>query len=169
MQKRLTLEERLIVALRRITRSVDTHSDFMQRNFGLTGPQLTILRVINRLQPISAGEVARSSNFNPGTLTGILARLEANGFISRRRRAPDRRTVILQSTAAGNRVLAEAPFLLRQHCLDAIADMPAAEQATLLNSLEHFAQLMEVDSPIAAPNPDQPPSNVDTISGRGVL
>jgi DNA-binding MarR family transcriptional regulator len=168
MQKHLTLEERVIVALRRITRSVDMHSDFMQRNFGLTGPQLTILRVIKRLQPISAGELARTANFNPGTLTGIFDRLEANGFISRKRHAPDRRTVILRLTAAGNRVLAEAPFLLRQHCLDALDAMPADEQAALLNAVERLAHLMEADSPIAAPRPDRSPDTVDQISGRGV-
>src|SRR5437588_8989066 len=99
MQKSLTLEERVIVALRRITRSVDMHSYFLQRNFGLTGPQLTILRVIKRLQPISVGDVARTANFNPGTLTGIVDRLEAGGFVSRKRQAPDRRTVILRLTA----------------------------------------------------------------------
>jgi DNA-binding MarR family transcriptional regulator len=157
MQKSLTLEERVIVALRRITRSVDIHSDFMQRHFGLTGPQLTILRVIKRLQPISAGELARTANFNPGTLTGIFDRLEANGFISRKRHAPDRRTVILRLTAAGNRVLAQAPFLLRQHCLDALDAMPADEQAALLNAVERLAHLMEADSPIAAPSPDKLP------------
>jgi DNA-binding MarR family transcriptional regulator len=168
MQKSLTLEERVIVALRRITRSVDIHSDFMQRQFGLTGPQLTILRVIKRLQPISAGELARTANFNPGTLTGIFDRLEANGFISRKRHAPDRRTVILRLTAAGDRVLAQAPFLLRQHCLDALNAMPTDEQASLLNAVERLADLMEADSPIAAPSPDLLSGDVDTTSGRGV-
>ena len=168
MQKNLTLEERVIVALRRITRSVDIHSDFMQRHFGLTGPQLTILRVIKRLQPISAGKLARTANFNPGTLTGIFDRLEANGFISRKRHAPDRRTVILRLTAAGNRVLAQAPFLLRRHFLEALGAMPADEQAALLNAVERLAHLMEADSPIPAPSPDPLSDDVETISGRGV-
>lgn len=170
MQSGLTLEERLIVALRRITRSVDMHSDYLQRNFGLTGPQLTILRVIKRLQPISVGDVARSANFNPGTLTGIVDRLEASGFVSRKRQAPDRRSVILRLTAAGDRVLANVPFLLRDRCLQSLESMPAADQTNLLKALEHLAQLMEADSPIAAPEPDQPPvmdePTDDAMAGR---
>jgi DNA-binding MarR family transcriptional regulator len=147
MQSDLTIDERVIIALRRITRAVDIHSDFLQRNFGLTGPQLTILRVINRLQPVSAGELARSANFNRGTLSGILDRMEANGFVSRNRYSPDRRSVILKLTAAGRRVLAEAPYLLRDRFLYELNRMAASEQAALLKTLEQTASLMEADSP----------------------
>src|SRR6516165_2931601 len=129
MSEELTIEERVIIALRRITRAVDIHSDFMQRNFGITGPQLTILRVINRLEPVSAGELARSANFNRGTLSGILDRLETHGFVKRHRSPPDRRTVILKLTAAGKRVLAEAPYLLRSHFLHELERMADPEQA----------------------------------------
>ncbi|HEY3965084.1 MAG TPA: MarR family winged helix-turn-helix transcriptional regulator [Planctomycetaceae bacterium] len=149
MQNQLTVEERVIVAIRRITRSVDIHSDFLKRNFGLTGPQLTILRVVKRLQPVPAGEVARTANFNQGTLTGIFDRLESNGLVSRTRHAPDRRTVMLRLTAEGDRVLAAVPFLLRKRCLESLETMPASEQALLLKMLEHLAHLMEDDSPIA--------------------
>src|SRR5258708_6526989 len=151
MQNDLSIDERVIIALRRITRAVDIHSDYMQRNFGLTGPQLTILRVINRLQPVSAGELAKSANFNRGTLTGILDRLEANGFVSRNRLAADRRSVILKLTAAGKRVLDEAPFLLRDSFLEELNQMSAAEQTNLLHTLEKTASLMEADSPGESP------------------
>jgi DNA-binding MarR family transcriptional regulator len=147
MPDELTIEERVIIAIRRITRAVDIHSDFMQRNFGITGPQLTILRVIKRLEPVSAGELAKAANFNRGTLSGILDRLESNDFVKRRRSPPDRRTVILKLTAEGKRVLAEAPYLLRDHFLKELNQMVAEEQAALLKTLEKTASLMEADSP----------------------
>jgi DNA-binding MarR family transcriptional regulator len=156
MHSDLSIEEQVIIAIRRITRAVDIHSDYMQRNFGLTGPQLTILRVIHRLQPVSAGELAKSANFNRGTLTGILDRLEANGFVSRNRYAPDRRSVILKLTAAGRRVLAEAPYLLRTRFLEELNRMTAPEQAALLNTLEQTARLMEADSPGEISESDTP-------------
>jgi DNA-binding MarR family transcriptional regulator len=163
MQSDLSIEERVIIALRRITRAVDIHSDFMQRNFGLTGPQLTILRVVNRLQPVSAGELAKSANFNRGTLTGILDRLELNGFVSRNRYAPDRRSVILKLTAAGRRVLAEAPYLLRDRFLQELNQMTSPEQAALLNTLEKTASLMEADSPGEVPGNDMPGTKDDAV------
>jgi len=159
----LPIDERVIIAIRRITRAVDIHSDFLQRNFGLTGPQLTILRVINRLQPVSAGELARSANFNRGTLTGILVRLEVNGFVSRHSDPPDRRMVILKLTAAGRRVLAEAPYLLRDRFLEELNRMSAPEQAALLKTLEQTASLMEADSPGEIPE-DNPHGADDKAS-----
>ena len=161
MQNDLSIDERVIIALRRITRAVDIHSDYMQRNFGLTGPQLTILRVISRLQPLSAGELAKSANFNRGTLTGILDRLEANGFVSRNRLPSDRRSVILKLTAAGKRILDEAPFLLRDRFQEELNRMSPAEQAAMLTTLEKTASLMEADSPGEATGTDtgnEPPS-----------
>ena len=67
---------------------------------------------------------------------------------------PDRRSVILKLTAAGRRVLAEAPYLLRTHFLDELNRMAPPEQTALLTTLEHTASLMEADSPgeVAAEN-----------------
>jgi hypothetical protein len=55
--------------------------------------------------------------------------------------------VILKLTAAGKRVLDEAPYLLRSHFLQELEKMAAPEQAALLNTLERTASLMEADSP----------------------
>ena len=98
MPNNLNVEEQLILALRRITRAVDIHSSSLQREFGLTGPQLTALRVIQTLQPVSAGVLARTANIGYATLTGILDRLEKQGFAIRTRDADDRRTVIVTVT-----------------------------------------------------------------------
>ncbi|MBS0262726.1 MAG: MarR family transcriptional regulator [Planctomycetes bacterium] len=161
MSDELALDERVIIALRRITRAVDIHSDFMQRNFGITGPQLTILRVIDRLEPLSAGDLAKSANFNRGTLSGVLDRLESRGFVKRHRAPPDRRTVTLKMTAAGKQVLAEAPYLLRNHFLDALNRMTPVEQSSLLQTLEQTACLMEADSPDDQPVPPPPATSAE--------
>jgi|GEM_PF-2079919 len=165
MDHELSIDERVIIALRRITRAVDIHSDYMQRNFRLTGPQLTILRVINRLQPVSAGELAKSANFNRGTLTGILDRLEANEFVSRTRLPSDRRSVILELTAEGKRVLDEAPFLLRDQFLEELNRMSSDEQAALLTTLEKTASLMEADSPGEVAESDMTAESPSTKDG----
>lgn len=159
MPDELALDERVIIALRRITRAVDIHSDYMQRKFGITGPQLTILRVIDRLEPISAGDLAKSANFNRGTLSGVLDRLESRGFVKRHRAPPDRRTVTLKMTAPGKQILADAPYLLRNNFLDALNRMTAEEQTMLLNTLEQTASLMEADSPddLPAEGPNETP------------
>jgi DNA-binding MarR family transcriptional regulator len=146
MPNSLDLEEQVILSLRRITRAVDVHSNFLQRAYGLTGPQLTALRVVARLQPVSAGNLARDANIGYATLTGILDRLEKHELVLRNRHPDDRRTVMISMTEAGSRLLAAAPSLLQTSLCRELGRIPAAERTTLLNTLVRVAELMEADS-----------------------
>jgi len=147
MHSNLTTEEKVIVALRRITRAADIHSHLLQRDYGVTGPQLSTLRVIHRLQPVSTGALARSACIGYATLTGILDRLEERGYVTRARDPADRRTVILNMTDEGSRLLASAPSLLQTRLRDELLRMPPDEQSVLLGSLLRVADLMEADGP----------------------
>jgi DNA-binding MarR family transcriptional regulator len=147
MTNDLTFEEQFIVALRRITRAADIHSHLLQRKFGVTGPQLSTLRVIQRLQPVSAGGLARAAHIGYATLTGILDRLEANGHVTRKRDPADRRTAVLTITKAGKRLLASAPSLLQTRLLETLKRMPEADRTALLDALRKVGGLMEAESP----------------------
>ena len=147
MQSHLTVEEQLIVALRRITRAADIHSHLLQRDYGVTGPQLSTLRVVHRMQPVSTGALARAAYIGYATLTGILDRLEEHGYVTRTRDPADRRTVILNMTKEGEHLLSSAPSLLQTRLYDELKRMPSGEQAALLNSLTRVAGLMEADGP----------------------
>ncbi len=149
MQNNLTFEEKLIIALRRITRAADIHSHLLQREYGVTGPQLSTLRVIHRLQPVSAGDLARAAHIGYATLTGILDRLEAHGHVIRKRDPADRRTAVLKMTKAGERLLASAPSLLQTRLRDEVEKMPEADRQALLDSLLKVGGLMEAETPPA--------------------
>src|SRR4029077_12474329 len=135
MQSPLSVEDQVIVSLRRITRAADIHSHLLQRDFGVTGPQLSTLRVIHRLQPVSTGTLARAAYIGYATLTGILDRLEERGYVTRTRDSADRRTVILKMTAAGEKLLASAPSLLQNRLRDELRRMSEAERSALLKAL----------------------------------
>ena len=145
MLNSLTIEDHVIVALRRITRAADIHSHLLQRDFGITGPQLSTLRVVHRMQPVSTGALARAAVIGYATLTGILDRLEEHGYVTRTRDPSDRRTVILKMTKEGERLLASAPSLLQNRLREELARMPASEQTAVLNSLLRIATLMEAE------------------------
>lgn len=152
MEHNLTAEEQIIVALRRITRAADIHSHFLQRDFGITGPQLSTLRVVHRLQPVSTGALARAACIGYATLTGILDRLEDNGCVTRTRDANDRRSVILKMTKAGERVLSSAPSLLQTRLREELTRMSERERTNILNTLLRIATLMESEKSNAVSN-----------------
>jgi DNA-binding MarR family transcriptional regulator len=119
----------------------------LQRDFGVTGPQLSTLRVVHRLQPVSTGALARAAYIGYATLTGILDRLEERGYVTRTRDSADRRTVILKMTSAGEKLLASAPSLLQNRLRDELKRMSEAESSVLLKALTRVATLMEAERP----------------------
>jgi DNA-binding MarR family transcriptional regulator len=146
MEFNLTYEEQLIVALRRITRAADSHSHLLQTEYGITGPQLATLRVIHRLQPVTAGALSRATHIGFATLSGILDRLKAHGHITRKRDPADRRSVILNMTKSGERLLASAPSLLQTRFREGVAQMSNPDRKALLDWLLTVAELMEAET-----------------------
>jgi len=68
----------------------------MENALGITGPQRLVLRVVGRFPDISASELAYLVRLHPSTITGILQRLAARGFLERRRDPADTRRVRLR-------------------------------------------------------------------------
>lgn len=71
---------------------------------GLTGPQRLAVRFIGRQPGLAAGELAGLLHLDPGTVTGILRRLEAAGMILRERDTSDSRRVCLTLTPQGQKM-----------------------------------------------------------------
>jgi DNA-binding MarR family transcriptional regulator len=68
----------------------------MEGDFGITGPQRFVLRVVGRFPGVSPGELADILRLHPSTITGILQRLAARGLLERRRDPADTRRVRLR-------------------------------------------------------------------------
>jgi DNA-binding MarR family transcriptional regulator len=58
---------------------------------------LDCLDLIDRLGPLSPSALARRAGLHPATITGILDRLEAGGWVVRERDPADRRAVMVRS------------------------------------------------------------------------
>lgn len=73
----------------------------MVGRMGLTAPQRLAVRFIGRHPGLTLGTLAEVLHLHPGTVTGIVKRLEANGLTSRMRSTEDTRRVHLTLTAKG--------------------------------------------------------------------
>jgi DNA-binding MarR family transcriptional regulator len=147
----LSLENQVIVALRRISRAIDLHSRVLLSQHGLTAPQLAALRAVGVLQPVAVSGVARAIHLSLATVTGIFNRLEDRGFITRSRNGTDRRSVVVELTGAGARVLESAPSLLQDRFRNELAKLQQWEQTQLLSSLQRIAAMMDAEGIDAAP------------------
>jgi len=143
MHRHPKVEQQVVVALRRITRAMDLHSRLLLQRYGLTAPQLAALRVIERMQPMSAGTLARELRLSQGTVSGILHRLEKRALIDRTRGVEDRRSVHLELTDAGAKVVAEAPSLLQDRFRRELSRLPPWERTMLLATLQRIAAMVD--------------------------
>lgn len=104
--------EDVLLSLRQIIRAVDLHSRRLVHDHGLTGPQLLLLRALERLGEVPVGELARDVSLSHATVTGVLDRLEKRGLVQRTRSEEDKRKVLVSTTESGLVLLADAPSLL---------------------------------------------------------
>lgn len=139
------IAEQILVALRRIIRSTDLHSRHLLRCFGLTGPQLIVLRQLASGRPRSGSEIARAVSLSLATTVGILARLEARGLVRRKQSTSDRRQKLVTATEAGVRLLEAAPPPLQVTFTRELAALEDWEQTQVLAALQRIVAMMKAD------------------------
>lgn len=159
MAASLTLEEQILVALRRITRAIDLRSRVLLHDYGLTAPQLAALKAVQQMQPVTAGNLAKAIHLGHPTVTGILNRLETRGLVIRERGAQDRRSVNVSLTEAGTQVLATAPSPLQEEFLQKLRTLQDWEQTQMLANLQRIADMMNAGDLDAAPMLTSPLNN----------
>jgi DNA-binding MarR family transcriptional regulator len=138
----LTLEDQIVISLRRISQAIDTWSRHMLQTYGLTSPQLATLREIMAGKNISTGTLAAALHLSQPTVTGILTRLEQRGLIARERSEDDRRSVLATVTEEGRELASKAPQLLRDSFCQELRQLPLDEQEHILRTLERVATMM---------------------------
>jgi DNA-binding MarR family transcriptional regulator len=152
MNQARTLEDQVLMALRRIVRAIDLHSRRLFDQYGLTGPQLVTLRAAWALEgSASAGAVARVVQLSQPTVSGILDRLERQGLVARVRDDSDRRNVLIRVTPAGESVVRGSASLLQDRFVRAFRDLPSWEQLQMLSTLQRIAFMMDAEEIDAAP------------------
>lgn len=75
---------------------------------GLTYPQYVAMLVLWERDGLTVSEIGERLYLDSGTLTPLLKRLEAAGYISRLRDVADERRVLIQLTAAGRKLKTKA-------------------------------------------------------------
>ena len=77
------------------------------RRGGLTLAQIRALAALGREREMTAGQLARSADLNPATVTAMLDHLEESGIVQRHRSTEDRRVCNVSLTQDGWELLAQ--------------------------------------------------------------
>lgn len=79
----------------------------MAREVGLTGPQLTVLKLLETFQDLSLSSLSERIRAQNSTVTGIIDRMEREGLVGRERSTSDRRVVHIKLTDKGEKLARE--------------------------------------------------------------
>jgi len=143
--------EELLVSLRRVIRAVGLYSKKLNKEMGLTSPQLIVLREISLQDGIMVKEIARHINLSSATVTSILDRLEGRSLVLRERSTIDKRRVGLHLTESGCTAIKDSPRPLQAHFIHRFEALESWEQTQMLATMQRIAKMMDAEELDAAP------------------
>ncbi|WP_329016927.1 MarR family transcriptional regulator [Micromonospora rifamycinica] len=97
----LALEEQVCFALSVAARGVVAVYRPLLEPMGLTHPQYLVMLALWQYAPLSVRELSRLLQLDPGTLSPLLKRLEAAGYLRRERDPADERSLAVSLTVSG--------------------------------------------------------------------
>ena len=113
---------------RRITKDI-------ARRANLTGPQLTVVKILEGIGDLSLSELSERIRAQNSTVTGIIDRMEREGLVVRARSNEDKRVVKIKLTPKGGR-LARAikvePMEVFRTALESLSDVETRQLLEIL-------------------------------------
>lgn len=134
--------EEVLVSLRQIIRATDLYSKKLKREFGLTSPQLLLMRTIRKSGNLTLSQLSKNCNMSQATATSILDRLEAQNYVIRKRDTIDKRKIHAHLTNEGQDLLNHAPHLIQDHFIIQFQALDVWEQNLILSTLQRVVTMM---------------------------
>ncbi|MGW4199421.1 MarR family winged helix-turn-helix transcriptional regulator [Streptomyces sp. NPDC004726] len=145
--------ELLLLALRRLRTDLASYDRAVADAARLKESDLTVLEVLHREGPRTPTALARRTSTHLATMTGVLTRLEKEGWIERHPDATDRRSIRIHATSVERFKALYADGIER---LDALFQGWTAEQAqAFLSAVDDISQAMEALVTTPTDQPDR--------------
>lgn len=126
----------LLAAVRVFDLSMERYRAAFAHAYGITVNDSLVLSLLATAgSALKPADLARQLSVTAATLTNMLDRLEAAGFVDRARNAKDRRNLLVQLTAAGRSTLRTSQRLLQTAISGAVTAPDRAEFAAGLTRL----------------------------------
>ena len=143
----------ILIKIRKIVRSVDIESKKIQKEYGVSIPQVLCLSFLNDSPNYqrTQGEIRKFLNLNSSTVSGIIYRLEKKGFLARLPKTGDKRVVNITLTSGGKELLIRIPPLLHEQLSEKLQNLDDPELEKIKKSLEILVQLLDIEKVKASP------------------
>lgn len=121
-----------------LIRAAQKHSQWIEKQSGISGAQLWALQELSETQGLRIGELAERMALHQSTASNLLDRLEQLGLVRRDRNHRDQRIVHVSLTADGLKKLNSAPSPSRGLLPEALRQMADGDLALLQQQLDRL-------------------------------
>ena len=136
---------RVLRRFRLVFNAIKTHFRSIEKQAGISGAQLWALSVVRDHPGLGVGELARAMDVHQSTASNLLRALLEAGLVVAGRGERDRRSVQLQVTPQGARVLKKAPGPFNGLLPDALQRLDAATLNRLDRDLGKLIEALGLD------------------------
>ena len=143
----------ILIDIRKIVRSINLESKKIQKDFGISIPQLLCLRYLSKqdnYQSTVSG-LMKFLSLNSSTITGIINRLESKSLVARLPKMGDKRITYISLTSKGSKILKEAPEILHDQLSKKIKSLPDQKLQSIKESLDIIISAMGLEALDASP------------------
>jgi len=143
----------ILIKLRRIVRSVNLESKRVDKELGVSIPQLLCLQFLAEQDEFraNASKLKGFLNLNASTITGIISRLEKKNLVVKLPKSIDKRITLISLTAKGKELIQNAPITFQQKLSEKLQALPPEKLKTIIEGIDLLTELMEVDEIKASP------------------
>ena len=143
----------VLIKLRKIVRSVNLESKRVEKEQGVSIPQLLCLQFLAEQEDFRTNAVKLKAflNLNASTISGILRRLEKKGLVEKLPKISDKRVILISLTTNGMKLLQSSPITFQQKLSEKLQALPPEKLQTIIDGIDILTNIMEVDEVDASP------------------
>jgi MarR family transcriptional regulator, organic hydroperoxide resistance regulator len=119
----------------------------MASQFGLTGPQLTVIKLLESFDNLSLSSLSERIRAQNSTVTGIIDRMEREGLVRRERSTVDRRVVHIRLSDKGQKLARQIQVEPMEIFRDALASLTQADLRDLLRIMNRLQKYVRSKVP----------------------
>lgn len=143
----------IMISVRKIVRAINLESKRVEKNFGISIPQLLTLKYLKE-KPDYKSTMRNLREFlslNASTVTGIISRLETKGYIARLPDPSDKRSTPIVLTSKGDELIKKTNLSLHERISKNLEAIDENEYQAILGSFQTIINFLNIDGLDASP------------------
>ena len=143
----------ILIKLRKIIRSINLESKRIEKEHGISIPQLLCLQFLSD-QPDYRAPASRIKEFiklNASTVSGIISRLENKSLVAKIPNQKDKRMTYIALTAKGAELLQASPTTLQEKLAEQLSRLSDRQIEDLNHNIDLLVRIMDAEKLDASP------------------